>query len=109
MPARFGLAAIQWDVISADAVRGQTAATVERAVLDGVRPGSIVIFHANGRGSGTAAALPAIVAGLRGKGYRFVTVATLLKAGEPVGAAECYERRPGDNGRYDKLFGEGTG
>ncbi len=109
MPARFGLAAIQWDVISADAVRGQKAATVERAVLDGVRPGSIVVFHANGRGSGTADALPAIIAALRGKGYRFVTIATLLKAGEPVAVAECYERRPNDNGRYDKLFGEGTG
>lgn len=51
MPARFGLAAIQWDVISGDAVRGQTAATVERAVLGDVRPGSIVVCHGNGRGS----------------------------------------------------------
>ncbi|MFO1153199.1 MAG: polysaccharide deacetylase family protein [Rhodospirillales bacterium] len=109
MPRRFGLVAIQWDVISGDAVRGQSAATVERAVVDGVRPGSIVVFHANGRGAGTAEALPKIIAGLRGRGYRFVTIATLLKAGTPFSVAECYELRPHDNGRYDKLFGEGTG
>jgi peptidoglycan/xylan/chitin deacetylase (PgdA/CDA1 family) len=109
MARRLGLVAIQWDVISGDAVRGQPAATVERVVLDGVRPGSIVVFHANGRGSGTAAALPNIIARLRDKGYRLMTVATLLRAGEPVTATECYEQRPHDNDRYDKLFGEGTG
>lgn len=109
MAGRLGLAAIQWDVVSGDAVAGTAAATVARAVLAGVRPGSIVVCHANGRGSGTAEALPTIIASLRRRGYRFVTVSTLLAAGPAVVADECYELRPGDNGRYDRLFGEGTG
>ena len=109
MTGRLGLAAIQWDVISGDANPGATAERVVRAVLAGVRPGSIVVMHANGRGRGTARALPEIVAGLRAKGYKFVTVSQLLRSGEPVGADDCYESRPGDNRRYDRLFGEGTG
>jgi len=32
----------------------------------------------------------------------------LLKMGVPETASECYELSPGDNLRYDKLFGEGT-
>ena len=109
MTGRLGLAAIQWDVISGDADPGTTAERVVRTVLAGVRPGSIVVMHANGRGHGTACALPEIVAGLRAKGYRFVTVSELLQSGEPVAADGCYELRPGDNRRYDRLFGEGTG
>lgn len=109
MTGRLGLAAIQWDVISGDADPGATAERVVRTVLAGVRPGSIVVMHANGRGHGTACALPEIVAGLRAKGYRFVTVSELLQSGEPVAADGCYELRPGDNRRYDRLFGEGTG
>ena len=109
MTGRLGLAAIQWDVIGGDANPGATAERVVRAVLAGVRPGSIVVMHANGRGRGTARALPEIVAGLRAKGYKFVTVSQLLRSGEPVGADDCYESRPGDNRRYDRLFGEGTG
>jgi len=103
-----GLAAIQWDVVSADAARGQTAEAMARHVLREVKPGSIVVFHANGRGNGTAAALPNILHGLRERGYRFVTVSELLDAGEPDAKPECYELRPGDNLRYDRLFGEGT-
>jgi peptidoglycan/xylan/chitin deacetylase (PgdA/CDA1 family) len=106
---RLGLAAIQWDVISGDAVAGTRPGAVEAAVMAGVRPGSIVVFHANGRGAGTALALPAIIRQLRARGYRLVTVSTLLAAGMPVAAAECYEQRPGDNRRYDRLFGDGTG
>jgi len=50
-----------------------------RAVLDKTRPGSIVIFHINGRGRKTAEALPAILAGLRQRGYHFVQLSELLK------------------------------
>jgi peptidoglycan-N-acetylglucosamine deacetylase len=109
MTGRLGLAAIQWDVIGGDASPGATAKRVARTVLAGVRPGSIVVLHANGRGRGTAGALPAIVAGLRAEGYRFVTVSELLQSGDAVGADDCYESQPGDNRRYDRLFGEGTG
>lgn len=104
-----GLAAVQWDVISGDANQAARPQQLARTVLSEVRPGSIVVFHANGNGRGTEEALPEIVLGLRAKGYRFVTVSELLQMGEPVGVDECYELRPGDNRRYDKLFGEGTG
>ena len=109
MAAKLGLAAIQWDVISGDAVRGPSRSSSSAPCSPGSSPGSIVVFHANGRGHGTAGALPEIVKGLRDKGYRFVTVSELLRSGEPVAADDCYELRPGDNRRYDKLFGEGTG
>lgn len=104
-----GLSAIQWDVVSADAAKGQTASAITKKVVSQVQPGSIVVFHANGRGSGTSQALPLIIAELRQKGYHFVTVSDLLELGEPVTSAECYEMKPGDNKKYDAIFGEGTG
>ena len=64
--------------------------------LASVRPGSIVLFHANGRGWSTEAALPGIVSALQAKGYEFVTVTELLAAGEPVMSETCYDSRPGD-------------
>ena len=45
-----GLKAIQWDVSSGDPWIGQTPERMTKAVLDSVKPGSIVLFHANGRG-----------------------------------------------------------
>jgi hypothetical protein len=68
-----------------------------------------VVFHANGRGYGTAAALPRIVEALRAKGYGFATVSGLLREGTPETASQCYEARPGDNLYIDARFGEGTG
>jgi peptidoglycan/xylan/chitin deacetylase (PgdA/CDA1 family) len=109
MAARFGLPAVQWEVVSADASPGRSARQVAEGALARIKSGSIVVFHANGRGSGTADALPQIIGRLRAAGYRFVTVSELLRAGEPVTAPECYEERPGDNLRYDTLFGAGTG
>lgn len=94
--AAMGLLPIQWDVSSGDPTASLTAAGITRNVLEGVRPGSIVLFHANGRGWHTEAALPGIVASLKAKGYEFVTVSELLAAGEPVMSATCYDSRPGD-------------
>ncbi len=107
--ASYGLAAIQWDVISGDASPRATPPQLVRTVLSEARPGSIIVFHANGNGHGTASALPEIIAGLRAKGFRLVTIDELLRSGEPFAAPDCYELRPGDNSRYDRLFGEGTG
>jgi hypothetical protein len=74
-----------------------------KGVLDGVKPGSIVLFHANGRGWHTSAAIRAIIPALRAKGYRFVTVSELLDSGKPVYSRTCYDSRPGDTDRYDAL------
>jgi peptidoglycan/xylan/chitin deacetylase (PgdA/CDA1 family) len=105
--ARQGIAAIQWSIVTADPVRAQTAADIARLVLRQARPGAIIIGHANGRGWHTAEALPRYIPELRRKGYRFVTVSELLTAGTPRTYRECFEERPGDNKRYDRLFGRG--
>ena len=99
--AHEGQLAIQWDVVSGDPDRNITADGIARAVLAETRPGSIIVAHANGRGLRTAEALPLIVPQLRARGYEFVTVGELLAAGTPEIAPTCYERRPGDNLRYD--------
>jgi peptidoglycan/xylan/chitin deacetylase (PgdA/CDA1 family) len=99
-----GLMAIQWDVVSADPVRAQTAELIKRGVEGSAKPGSIVVMHGNGRGWHTAEALPGLIDDLRKRGFKFVTVSELLAKGQPVIADSCYELKPGDNTRYDKLF-----
>jgi peptidoglycan/xylan/chitin deacetylase (PgdA/CDA1 family) len=98
-----GLSAIQWDVSAGDPWIGATAPLMVKSVVSHVRPGSIVIFHANGRGVHTSGALPEIVAQLRRRGYEFVTVSELLRAGKPVIESRCYDAKPGDTDRYDTI------
>src|SRR5262249_10913810 len=76
--AEQGMLPIQWDVSSGDPAFSLSAATMARNVLESARPGSIVLFHANGRGWHTEGALPEIVSTLRAKGYEFVTVSELM-------------------------------
>jgi len=106
---RLGLAAVQWNIVTGDPARGQTAQGIADIILDQIKPGSIIIAHANGRGWKTADALPLFIPRLRQLGYQFVTVSELLALGTPVTANTCYERKPGDNKHYDRLFGNGTG
>lgn len=99
--ARSGQLAIQWDVVSGDPDKTITPERLARAVIGGAKPGSIIVAHANGRGWQTSNALPLIIPELRRRGYEFVTVSELMAAGTPEIASTCYERRPGDNARYD--------
>jgi peptidoglycan/xylan/chitin deacetylase (PgdA/CDA1 family) len=99
--AGHGLTAIQWDVSAGDPWIGATSPLMIQSVLAHVHPGSIVIFHANGRGVHTSEALPQIVTQLKQRGYEFVTVSELLRAGKPVVEARCYDSKPGDTDRYD--------
>jgi peptidoglycan-N-acetylglucosamine deacetylase len=99
-----GLLAIQWDTVSGDPAPAQSAEAIRRGVVSHMKPGSISVMHANGRGWHTAEALPLIIADLRQKGFEFATVGELLEKGEPLIADSCYEVKPGDNARYDKLF-----
>ena len=95
-----GHLAIQWDVDSGDpAFLG--AKFMADAMLRSIRPGSIVLMHANGRGAHTAEAVRLLVPALQAKGYRFVTVSELLAAGKPVIASTCYGLKPGDTKVYD--------
>jgi hypothetical protein len=98
-----GLTAIQWDISSGDPWIGEMPDHMIREVVARVRPGSIILFHANGRGWRTPEALPHIVAELKARAYRFVTVGELLAAGNPVISETCYDSRPGDVERYDSL------
>ena len=94
--AASGLPAIQWSIVTGDPAPNQTAAGIVATVMRGIRPGAIIIGHANGRGHGTAAALAVFVPKLRAQGYEFVTVSELLAAGPAVTASDCYSVRPGD-------------
>lgn len=76
--AATGVRIIQWDVVSGDPDRTLSAGQLISGVTQGVRNGSIVVLHANGRGWQTAAALPEIIANLRQRGFELVTISTLL-------------------------------
>jgi peptidoglycan/xylan/chitin deacetylase (PgdA/CDA1 family) len=73
-----GLPTVTWDVVSADPSKHTTKARLIHNVVDHARPGSIIIFHINGRGRHTAEALPTILRDLRGRGLRFIPLADLL-------------------------------
>ena len=101
--AEYGIPAIQWSIVSGDPAPNQTARNIIRTVLVQIKPGAIVVFHANGKGHGTLEALQSLVPELRARGYEFATVSRLLASGEPVSTKECYETRPGDTARYEYL------
>ena len=105
---RLNLVAVQWDVVTEDSTKDQTAGRIARIVLKNAQPGSIIICHANGRGHETAQALAIFVPELQKRGYTFVTVSELLTLGPVFAASACYELTPGDNKRYDQLFGNGV-
>ena len=98
-----GMAAIQWDVSTGDPSPFTSADMIVAETLRSVRPGSIVLAHANGRGFHTGEALPRVLDELTKRGYRFVTVGELLAAGRPVITETCYDARPGDTDKYDHL------
>ncbi|TBW38723.1 polysaccharide deacetylase [Siculibacillus lacustris] len=97
-----GMAAIQWDVSTGDPSPLTGAADIVADTLRGVRPGSIVLAHANGRGFHTGAALPRLIDALTARGYRFVTVGELLARGRPVITDTCFDAHPGDTDRHDR-------
>ncbi len=69
-----GYRVVHWDFPSGDADPAVTPERLTAWVLEKARPGSILIFHLNGRGYSTAKALPGILRGLREKGYSFVAL-----------------------------------
>ncbi|WP_416980297.1 polysaccharide deacetylase family protein [Streptomyces sp. T028] len=75
-----GVTAVQWDVVSGDAFATDADAVVQE-VLDGVRPGSVVVMHCTRSAAPvTERAVRAIVPELRRRGYRFVKVSELIGA-----------------------------
>lgn len=72
---KLGLYTIQWDVDSLDWKDLSATAMAER-VLKGVKNGSIVLMHNDGKN--TVQALPLIIEGLKNKGYSFKTIGELI-------------------------------
>ncbi|MET8942571.1 polysaccharide deacetylase family protein [Streptomyces sp. NPDC004542] len=75
-----GVTAVQWDVVSGDAFATDADAVV-RQVLDGVKPGSVVVMHCTRSAAPTTErVVRAVVPELRERGYRFVKVSELIGA-----------------------------
>ncbi|MBS0251171.1 MAG: polysaccharide deacetylase family protein [Proteobacteria bacterium] len=98
-----GLTPVQWDVSSGDPTPAKPEVYV-RQVVDNTKPGSIILFHANGRGHATVA-LSAIARELKARGYEFATVTDLLnvEGAKPVLTDTCFDSKLGDTNRYDTL------
>ncbi|MEF9914069.1 polysaccharide deacetylase family protein [Streptomyces sp. P5-A9] len=74
-----GVTAVQWDVVSGDAFATDADAVAEQ-VLDGVKPGSLVVMHCTRSAAPvTEDAVRRIVPELRERGYRFVKVSELMR------------------------------
>lgn len=74
-----GMTAVQWDVDSLD-WKGISADEIQKRVLRGIRPGSIVLFH--NAAENTPEALPGILDTLIADGYRIVPVSQILLNGD---------------------------
>ena len=74
-----GMKTIQWDVDSLD-WKELSAAEIARRVGEGVKPGSIVLFH--NAAKHTPEALPGVIESLLKNGYRIVPVSELLLSGD---------------------------
>ncbi|MFJ3653427.1 polysaccharide deacetylase family protein [Streptomyces nigra] len=75
-----GVTAVQWDVVSGDAF-ATDARAVARDVLDGVRPGSVVVLHCTlSAAPTTERVVRQVVPELRREGYRLVKVSELIGA-----------------------------
>ncbi|MEV6804241.1 polysaccharide deacetylase family protein [Streptomyces sp. NPDC051132] len=78
-----GVTAVQWDVVSGDAFATDADAVV-RQVLDGVKPGSVVVLHCTRSAAPTTErVVRAVVPELRRRGYRFVKVSELIAETRP--------------------------
>jgi peptidoglycan-N-acetylglucosamine deacetylase len=75
--AGLGLRTVMFDVASGDPGRTVTKDALVRWVMKQTRPGPVVVMHVNHLRFHTAEALPEIIAGLRARGFRFVTVGQL--------------------------------
>lgn len=100
-----GLAVIQWDVVG-EAGGGSVQARAS-GIAQAVRPGSIVLLHANQVPKDTAALVRALLPLLRARGYATATVGELLQAGAPETVDDGYFSVPGDNRVYDEMFEDG--
>lgn len=104
-----GFTVIQWDVV-AESTGDNSRPQVAESALHRIKPGSIILLHANLVPKGTVELTTTLINRLQQKGVRFVTVGELLAAGTPAYSSDGYFNHPGDNLALDKRFGSfGTG
>lgn len=104
-----GLQAIQWSVVGEIGSDNGTEKVAER-VFKSIKPGDIILLHANKVPKNTEILVKNLVRKLRDAEYSFVTVSELLKMGKAKRTREGYFFTPGDALEYDKKFGKyGTG
>lgn len=103
-----GFLIVQWDVVVEENISKESAQQAASHLAQKVKPGSIILLHANAVPQGTSDLLPFLVKELKAQGYTFLTVSELLSHGEPVVAPEGYFTHSGDNLIYDKIYGDGT-
>ena len=70
-----GIYPIQWDVDSLD-WKNLSATEIAMRIVNGVKPGSIILCHNNGLH--TAEALPLVFSTLKNRGYEFVPIGELI-------------------------------
>ena len=74
-----GLYTIQWDTDSLD-WKDLSANDIAMRVINGVRPGSIILMH--NTGLHTAESLPLIISTLKNRGYTFKPIGAMIYRGE---------------------------
>jgi peptidoglycan/xylan/chitin deacetylase (PgdA/CDA1 family) len=80
---KYRMLMVLWSVDTSD-YRRPGVTPIVKSAISGARPGAIILLHdAGGDRSDTVAALPAIIKGLRARGYRLVTVPRLLLDNPP--------------------------
>jgi len=77
--AELGLTTVEYDLASGDPDVHATKDRLIHWVLQKAQPGSIIVMHINHRRFHTAEALPAIISGLRARGFELVTVGELIR------------------------------
>ncbi len=107
--AELGYPVIQWDVDGEREEEHNAPYVLAKNALAQVRPGSIILLHANAVPQKSFEILQRLLPALRRRGYELVTVSELLRLGAPQAVREGYFTIPGDNLRYDAIFpGKGT-
>lgn len=85
---KLGLLEVFWNVDARDDVRHARVADIVRNVVRGLRPGAIVDMH--DMHPWTVRALPPILAAIRERGLRSVTVPELLALDPPTPGQRCW-------------------
>jgi peptidoglycan/xylan/chitin deacetylase (PgdA/CDA1 family) len=83
LAAEVGMTTVEYDLASGDPDVHATKERLVNWVLSKAQPGSIIVMHINHRRFHTSEALPAIISGLRARGYELVTVGELISDMHP--------------------------